>query len=154
SRSGPIVNNPYQLYLILTGAMSPGEPTRGSQAKFLPEPELKPEEQALVGIGERDAGDLLGAYEPVTARVGMHIQAASRFRDVAVGVQVGKQGARVGGAVLGVVGPQGGPGPLLQSGCPGEGLGEFGQRRAGPYLFDGGYQRLARLARLASLAGQ
>jgi acyl-CoA synthetase (AMP-forming)/AMP-acid ligase II len=115
------------------------------QAKFIAEPELEPEEEALVGIGEGNAGDLFRAGEPVTARVGMNIEVTSRRGDIAVGVEVGQQGAGVGGAVLDVVGPQGGSGALPQPGHRGQRVGEFSQRRAGAHVVEGGYHGLVRL---------
>jgi Pyridoxal-dependent decarboxylase, pyridoxal binding domain len=51
---------------------------RRSQAEFSAEPELEPQEEALVRVGKSDAGDLFGAGEPVTTGVGMNIEAASR----------------------------------------------------------------------------
>jgi hypothetical protein len=58
-----------------------------SQAKFIAEPELEPEEEALVGTGEGNAGDLLRACEPVTAGVGMNIEMTSRCGDIALVLQ-------------------------------------------------------------------
>jgi hypothetical protein len=58
------------------------------------EPELEPKEEALVGIGEGNAGDLFRACEPVTAGVGMNIEVTSRCGDIAAGVEVGQPTGR------------------------------------------------------------
>jgi uncharacterized protein (TIRG00374 family) len=103
----PLLAGPWA-YLMFRHRYGRPKPRRATpcrlQVEFIAEPELEPKEEALVGIGEGNAGDLFRAGQTVTAGVRMNIQAASRDGDITVGVEVGQQGAGVGGAVLSVVG--------------------------------------------------
>jgi hypothetical protein len=46
------------------------------------EPQLQPEQQALVGVGQAEAEQLLGPRQPVPAGVGVHVQPAVFYHAV------------------------------------------------------------------------
>jgi N-acyl-D-amino-acid deacylase len=137
-------------HVLINGqvAFRDGQPTgvlagRALRRGMLPaEPQLQPEQQPLVGVGEAEPEQFLRPRDAVPAGVRVHVEPAGGGGDVAVGRQVAVQRLRVGRAVLTVVAADRGSDPPAEPGDAGQDIGDLQQGRAGPHVVDRGEGRL------------